>query len=881
MEHIALGILAHVDAGKTTLSESMLYLSGNIRKLGRVDNKDAFLDTEAIEKQRGITIFSKQARLQFGELDVTLLDTPGHVDFSAEMERTLQVMDYAILVISGTEGVQSHTKTLWNLLKRYEIPTFIFVNKMDRPDVDRSKLLEEMHKELSANIIDFEEDFYENVALCDESALDMYMESGSIDTDTIRMLVADRKTFPCYFGSALKTTGVNELMAGIEMYTTSLNWENSFSAKVYKIARDTSGVRLTYLKVTGGVLHARDTLVTGEDISEKVNQIRLYSGVKFTTVNEVPAGYVCAVTGLENTYVGQNLGGISLDFEPVLEPVLSYELVLPKDCDALETFNKLQQLKEELPELNITWNSINRSISVNLMGEVQTEVLKTIIQDRFGIEVGFGIGHILYKETITTAAEGVGHYEPLRHYAEVHILLEPLERGAGIVIAADCSEDVLDKNWQRLILTHLEEKMHRGVLIGAPITDVKMTIVTGRAHQKHTEGGDFRQATYRAVRNGLMYANSQLLEPYYKLILELPSECLGRAMNDIQQRHGHFKPAQIVGDRAILEGIAPVACVYDYAKEVAAYTGGRGILSYTFNGYGKCHNEQEIIEKAAYDPTADTRNPVGSVFCAHGSGFIVEWNEVANYMHMEYVYGGRKNSGSENLRVADRPKSLVSDTISQEEIDAIFASTFYSNRKDKVVGRKKFKYSGRKTVAASNTGSASSVKKFADNEKYLLVDGYNCIFAWEELSELAKANIDGARTRLLDIMCNYQGLVNNQVIVVFDAYRVVGHETEIFDYHNIHVVYTKEAETADQYIEKFAHENGRKYDVTVATSDGLEQIIIRGQGCQLLSARELEKLTAEKTKELMENFAGNDTSLKNTPFKDLLDKTVLGNNAQN
>ncbi|MGN0481843.1 MAG: NYN domain-containing protein, partial [Lachnospiraceae bacterium] len=852
-------------------------LSGNIRKLGRVDNGDAFLDTEEIEKQRGITIFSKQARLTMGELDVTLLDTPGHVDFSAEMERTIQVMDYAILVVSGTQGVQSHTRTLWNLLKRYEIPTFIFVNKMDRPEADKDAVLAELHRELSSDIIDFQGDFHENAALCHEEALEAYMEQGYLDVEMIQTMVADRLVFPCYFGSALKTTGVDRLMEGIEKYTATLNWKDEFSARVYKIARDVSGTRLTYLKITGGCLHTRDTLITGEDISEKVNQIRLYSGTKYITVNEAPAGMVCAVTGLDNTYAGQNLGAKETEFEPVLEPVLSYELVLPKDCDALETFNKLGQIKEENPELNISWNNVNRSISVNLMGEVQTEVLKTIVKERFGIEVGFGAGHILYKETITQTAEGVGHYEPLRHYAEVHILLEPLERGAGIVIDTDCSEDVLDKNWQRLILTHLEEKIHRGVLTGSPVTDIKMTLVTGRAHQKHTEGGDFRQATYRAVRNGLMYAGPLLLEPYYRLVLELPSECLGRAMNDIQQRFGHFKPATITGDRAVLEGIAPVACVYDYAKEVAAYTGGRGSLSYTFNGYGKCHNEQEIIEKMSYDPVADTRNPVSSVFCAHGSGFVVEWDEVKDYMHMEYVYGSKNNDNSNIHLQASKPKSVVSDTISQEEIEAIFASTFYANRRDKAASPRKFKYSGKRTVVAAshNTGSSSG-KKYSDNERYLLVDGYNCIFAWEELNELSKINIDGARTRLLDIMCNYQGIEKIRVIVVFDAYRVVGHDTEIFDYHNIHVVYTKEAETADQYIEKFAHENGRKYDVTVATSDGLEQIIIRGQGCKLLSARELEKLTKDKTRESLEKFAGSNVIPKNTPFKE-----ILGKNAQN
>ncbi len=883
MKHISLGILAHVDAGKTTLSESMLYLCGNIRKLGRVDNRDTFLDTETIEKERGITIFSKQAKLVIDDTDVTLLDTPGHVDFSAEMERTLQIMDYAVLVISATQKVQSHTKTLWKLLERYEIPVFIFVNKMDRPDTDKNEILEDLHRELGNNVVDFgileddRERFFENIALCDEEILETYVNQQSLTAQQIGGFITQRRIYPCYFGSALKLTAVDSLMKGISVYTQEPDWGEEFGAKVYKIGRDSNGMRLTYLKVTGGVLRVKETVRTGDGSSEKVNQIRIYSGVKYDMVSEAPAGCVCAVTGLEKTYAGQCLGDGTQEFEPVLEPVLSYELILPKDCDAMECFGKLKILSEENPELNIAWNDINKSVTVRLMGEVQTEVLKRQIMDRFGIAVGFGMGHILYKETVATKAEGVGHYEPLRHYAEVHLLLEPLERGSGIVIDVQCSEDVLDKNWQRLIVTHLEEKVHKGVLTGAPITDIKLTLVAGRAHLKHTEGGDFREATYRAVRNGLMQAESVLLEPYYAVRLQLPMKSLGRAMTDMKQRSGYFKPAQIVGETAVLEGIAPVSCMYDYAREVAAYTGGMGSLACTFNGYGKCHNTEEVINNAGYDPLADTDNPASSVFCAHGAGFIVEWDKVKDYMHVESTYQSPDNGSTVSGCI--KRVNAVSSIISQEEIDAIFASTFYANRRDRQKGRKSW---GKRTVDSNRSsslpvrdtgrdfGKVPGRKKDKVADKYLLVDGYNCIFAWQELKELADVNIDGARSKLLDCLCNYQGIEQIEVIVVFDAYRVKGHDTEIMDYHNIHVVYTKEAQTADSYIEKFAYENSHKYNITVATSDGLEQIIIRGQGCKLLSARDLEKLIAHRTKESYGNYMENNTLEKNRPFQELL-----------
>lgn len=875
MRHISLGILAHVDAGKTTLSESMLYLCGNIRKLGRVDNKDTFLDTEVIEKERGITIFSKQAKLLWNDLDITLLDTPGHVDFSAEMERTLQVMDYAILVVSATQMVQSHTKTLWKLLERYEIPTFLFVNKMDRPDTDKEKILDVLHSELGGNIVDFgsagndRNSFYENIALCDDETLEEYMQCSSLPPESIGSLIAQRKVFPCYFGSALKLQAVDELMNGICTYAMEPEYEAAFGAKVYKIGRDGSGQRLTYLKVTGGLLRVRSAIITGMGEEEKVNQIRIYSGAKYTVADEAAAGCICAVTGLENTFAGECLGECQSEFEPVLEPVLAYELILPKDCDALSCYEKIKVLSEENPELQLSWNEADRAISVHLMGEVQTEVIKRLILDRFDIEVGFGRGKILYKETIAEPVEGVGHYEPLRHYAEVHILLEPLPRGSGIVIDTDCSEDILARNWQRLIATHLEEKQHRGVLTGSPITDIKLTLVAGKAHLKHTEGGDFRQATYRAVRNGLMKAQSVLLEPYYSLRLELPSKCLGRAMTDITQRNGYCKPAQIFGENAVLYGIAPVSGMFDYAKEVAAYTGGMGSLVLTFNGYGMCHNTNDVISETGYSAELDADNPASSVFCAHGAGFIVEWDEVKNYMHVEW------NSHDKPEPVAMHVKSAgaVSETISQEEINAIFESTFYSNRRDKKNKQKGFRTFGKKTVSATQKSDAARpVKSTAQpRDRYLLVDGYNCIFAWEDLNGLAGLNIDAARDKLLDKLCNYQALEKMEVIVVFDAYRVKGHDTEMFNYHNIHVVYTKEAQTADSFIEQFAYENGRKYDITVATSDGLEQIIIRGQGCALVSSRELKVLIEQKEKESYEHFAKSNPQSKNRPFKELLE----------
>ncbi|SET37793.1 translation factor GTPase family protein [[Clostridium] polysaccharolyticum] len=847
MKKLVIGIVAHVDAGKTTLSESILYQTGSIRKLGRVDTKDAFLDTNELERARGITIFSKQAIVKYGDMELTLLDTPGHVDFSAEMERTLQVLDYAILVVSGADGVQGHTLTLWTLLRKYKVPAFIFVNKMDQKGTSRQNSLIELKKKLDENCIDFGEEgtenFYEEIAVCDEKLLSEYMEQGSIGKESIKEYIAKRKIFPCFFGSALKLTGVEEFLTGFDDYTQEPVYQEAFGARVFKITRDEQGNRLTHMKITGGSLKAKMLLTNKtakteeQDVwEEKVNQIRMYSGEKFEAVPEALAGCVCAVTGLTKTKPGEGFGIESGTWNPVLEPVLGYQLILPDGCDPAMMLPKLRQLEEEVPELHIVWDEFLQEIRVQIMGEVQTEILQTIIKQRFHVDVGFGTGKILYKETIADVVEGVGHFEPLRHYAEVHLLLEPLERGSGMQFEAKCSEDILDRNWQRLVMTHLMEKEHKGVLTGSPITDMKITLVTGRAHQKHTEGGDFRQATYRAVRQGLKQAQSVLLEPYYEFELEVPQQMVGRAMTDIDKMYGKCEITKSEGDMTTLDGEAPVATMWEYPKEVIAYTKGQGKLTCSLKGYGKCHNEQEVIEQIGYDSESDFVNPTGSVFCAHGSGFMVEWDQVKEYMHLESVLDGGNGTliESEIRPVVSQYKE--EQWIDTEEIDSILSKTFHANKKQET--RNPFKKKKREEYQGPVTRSwKPSVKK----EEYLLVDGYNIIFAWEELSELAKQTVDGARNKLMDILCNYQGMKKANVILVFDAYRVENHQTEIMDYHNIHVVYTKEAETADQYIEKFAHENASKYKITVATSDGLEQIIIRGKGCQLLSARELKE----------------------------------------
>ncbi|MEE1085581.1 MAG: translation factor GTPase family protein [Schaedlerella sp.] len=889
---LVVGILAHVDAGKTTLSEAMLYLSGSIRKLGRVDNRDAFLDTFELERERGITIFSKQAVFPVKDVDVTLLDTPGHVDFSAEMERTLQVLDLAILVISGADGVQGHTETLWKLLKRYQVPTILFINKMDQEGADAEVLLEELKKRLDFNCVVFgncgeifteEEEFYENVAMCDESLLEQYIEEGIVKQEEISRLIAERKMFPCYFGSALKLRGVEEFMEEFLKYMPAMTYPEEFGAKVFKISRDEQGNRLTYLKVTGGTLKVKDTL-TGRSISkgseesenweEKINQIRIYSGAKYETVNETQAGTVCAVTGLTHTYPGKGLGTESDSEMPILEPVLNYRIHLPEDCNVHEMLLKLKQLEEEEPLLHIIWNEKLGEIHAQLMGEVQIEILKRLIWDRYNVRVEFGTGNIVYKETIEEAVEGVGHFEPLRHYAEVHLLLEPGEEGSGIVVDTMVSEDELDRNWQRLILTHLEEKEHIGLLTGSVVTDIKITLTAGRAHLKHTEGGDFRQATYRAVRQGLKKAKNILLEPYYVYRLEVPSEYVGRAMSDLQRMKGSFDQPQLEGEMAILEGEVPVIEMQDYQSEVISYTKGRGRLNCTLAGYRSCHNSEKVIDRIGYDSERDLDNPTGSVFCAHGAGFVVPWYQVEEYMHLE---SGMKEEIEEPVYTSAavrRACTYMEMTVEDErELEAMVEAS--RRKREQAQTRKKFSYVKKNKdefAASMSVYTGSYVRKKRENQKqYLLVDGYNIIFAWDDLKELAKDNIDGARGRLMDILSNYQGIKKCEVILVFDAYKVQGFQGEVQKYHNIYVVYTKEAETADQYIEKTAHEIGRKYDVTVATSDGTEQVIIRGQGCNLLSAKELLEEIELAKQELREGYLSKKENDRNYLF-DYLDE---------
>ena len=856
MENIVMGILAHVDAGKTTLSEGMLYLSGTVRKLGRVDHKDAFLDTYSLERDRGITIFSKQAVFSLGNRRINLLDTPGHVDFSAEMERTLQVLDYAVLVISGADGVQGHTETLWKLLKLYEIPTFIFINKMDQPGTDRESLLTELKERLDEGCIVFGKgknvESLEEIAMTDEAVLDYFMEHETVRNEDICRLIRERKIFPCYFGSALKLDGVQELLAGFEEYMKPFDGKKEFGARVFKISRDDKGERLTFLKVTGGKLVVKMPI----NKEEKINQIRIYSGAKYEAVNEVEAGGVCAVTGLSSSYIGQGLGVEKGTAAPFLEPVLTYQMILPEGADTTKVLRELKQLEEEEPLLNIVWNPALEEIHVQLMGEVQTEILKTMIAERFHLDVEFGTGKIVYKETIKSPVVGVGHYEPLRHYAEVHLKMEPLEAGSGLIFDTDCSEDVLDRNWQRLILTHLQEREHPGVLTGAPITDMKITIVAGRAHLKHTEGGDFRQATYRAVRQGLKSAESVLLEPWYSFVLEVPSEQVGRAMSDIGQMNGSFEGPEAEDKQGMvrLTGTAPASEMRDYQREVWAYTKGRGRITLTLKGYEPCHNAEEVIEEIGYDSERDVDNPTGSVFCAHGAGFLVKWDEVPEYMHIKEDFLAEKPgieqdevmavqmgnhcnySGGYSFSYDDDPELL---TIMERE--------FGSKQKERD------RYSSyRKQTVSTPVLHTTVIKENEPKKEYLLVDGYNIIFAWEELNELAKASIDAARNKLMDILSNYQGFSGCTLILVFDAYKVKGNQGEVQKYHNIYVVYTKEAETADQYIEKTTHEIGRKYKVTVATSDALEQVIVMGQGAYRISARDFYEEVERTEKQIRE-----------------------------
>ncbi len=925
---IVLGILAHVDAGKTTLAEAMLYLGGQIRQVGRVDHGNAFLDNFALERERGITIFSKQAKFDWKDCEVVLLDTPGHVDFSAEMERTLQVLDYAVIVINGADGVQGHTRTLWRLLERYEIPVFVFINKMDQPGTDGAKIMSDLKKQLDENCVVFSEvvhaesargegvagaindqyvelreeaDLWDELATCDEKLMNAYLEREELSVEEIAEAVAERKVFPCYFGAALHIQGVEELLDGLEKYAPELEYEEVFGARVFKISRDNAGNRLTHLKVTGGrlkvkmVVDNQRSAAAGEEIwQEKVNQLRVYNGAGFEAVDEVTAGGICAVTGLTKTFAGQGLGAECASDLPMLEPVLNYRLELPEEADPVKVLGQLRQLEEEEPLLHIVWQEASKEIHAQVMGEVQIEVLKNLILERFELEVEFGTGSIVYKETIASRSIGIGHFEPLRHYAEVQLLLEPGERGSGLQFASLCSEDVLDKNWQRLILTHLEERTHVGVLTGSPVTDMRVLLVGGRAHAKHTEGGDFRQSTYRAVRHGLRCAQSVLLEPVFSFVLELPTEYLGRAMSDVQRMYGSFEPPVTEGERSVLSGRAPVATFADYQREVNSYTHGEGHLSCILDGYESCHNAEEVIENCAYDPEADLQNPTGSVFCAHGAGFVVDWDQVADYAHVELpaeirrlaeepVENGYKGSedgvsgnglpasavlpgqgtismGTDN-RVSQTKSSGEERYITHDEIEAIFRQTYGGHEQDKK--RKRRYHVSRRAAYESNKKSASQAAYSATSrytktgekkEDCLLVDGYNIIFAWEELRELAKVNIDSARDRLMDIMCNYQGTLGGLLILVFDAYKVKGGPGSVMKYHNIHVVYTKEAETADQYIEKTVHEMASKYRITVATSDALEQRIVFGAGAMRMSAAGLLEAVERASKELREEY---------------------------
>lgn len=954
-KHICIGLLAHVDAGKTTLAERMLYTAGEIRNFGRVDHRDTFLDTDAQERDRGITIFSKQARFSWKGVGVTLMDTPGHVDFSAEMERTLQVLDCAVLIINGADGVQSHTLTLWRLLERYQVPAFLFINKMDQPGTDADQLLSGVQKELDGRCVSFAcpngertDTFYENIAVCDEALLEKYLErmeqeesegqvcaglgqSSAGDSQKrqppvsdaeIAALVENRKLFPCFFGSALRGDGVETLLDALVSYAPAPKYGETFGARVFKITRDAQGNRLTHIKITGGSLKVKQTIgVAGRseadvpagadqkvsgvsagadgmdrqgsgasvragtrtDYVEKIDQIRQYSGEKYVTVQEAEAGSICALLGPEHTFCGQGLGAERESVLPVLEPVMTYRVNLPDGCDIHDTYTKLCKLEEEEPQLHLVRQEQSGELHVRLMGEVQIEILRKLISERFGIDVDFDEGSVLYKETIADVAEGVGHFEPLRHYAEVHLILEPGERGSGLTFRSCCSEDKLDRNWQRLILTHLEEKTHLGVLTGSPVTDMQITLAAGKAHVKHTEGGDFRQATYRALRQGLCRAGSVLLEPVYAFRMELPAALVGRAMTDVQAMSGRFDAPETVGEEAVLTGTVPVSEFGGYQTKMLAYSGGKGRLFTGLQGYEPCHNADEVIERIDYEAEHDTENPCGSVFCAHGAGFVVEWNRVEEYMHLESALkpgwrlsdgtlygvdeendqdgqyrpnsgtGPDSNAGAGNFaqRFAKRSAdgSSAVDFIGQDEVEEIFARTF---------GKKEPKKHGWARTIRAKTAAPVEVEYHggqAKQEEYLLVDGYNIIFAWGELAGLAGSDLNAARGRLMDILCNYQAFRKMHLILVFDAYRVKGNPGSVEHYHNIDVVYTKEAETADQYIEKVTHEMSRKnHRVRVATSDGLEQIIIMGAGAIRVSARELLEEVRAAENEMRENF---------------------------
>lgn len=897
MKNIVAGILAHVDSGKTTLSEAMLYQAGQIRKLGRVDHQDTYLDTDSQEKDRGITIFSKQAELAYADMHIALLDTPGHVDFGTEMERTLQVLDYVVLVINGMDGVQSHTETLWKLLERYGIPVFIFVNKMDMTGYDRDYLMDNIRHRLSDGCVDFLcEDSGEQIAMCDEAMLEHFLETGANDEQDVVNAIAGRKLFPCYFGSALKNEGVSELLDGMNRYVVEPVRGEEFGARVFKIGRDDKGERLTYMKVTGGVLKLKDVLTLrnsqGEESHEKVNQIRVYSGAKYDMVTQVPAGCVCAVPGLVNTYGRQGIGACPDGELPSLEPVLSYKVMYPTDVDAVTMVSKLRLLEEEDPQLQVQWNETAGEIYIKVMGQVQLEVVAQMVRDRFGIAITYGQGRISYKETIAAPVMGVGHFEPLRHYAEVHLLLEPMENGSGMCFDSICSEDVLDKNWQRLILTHLQEREFRGVLTGSPITDMKISITAGRAHQKHTEGGDFRQATYRAVRQGLMMAESVLLEPVYAFKIEVPQEYAGRVLADIVKMSGTMDGQEISGETTVITGHAPVYTMREYYSELTAFSRGTGRLQVDIDGYQPCHNTEEVLAERHYDPELDRFNPSSSVFCAHSAGYLVDWYDVYENMHVKEDPGfeisgqlGYTEDGYAMDIPVNRPGKSVSEmSITDEELSEIFARTFGGDYKDKDValnGRfrrttSEYKVNGQYNKSQSRDrqpgngplvgsrpadrgiATPGAFKRRKSGEDYVIVDGYNVIFAWDTLRELSEHNIDSARGKLMDILSNYQGYMNCKLIVVFDGYKVKDNKGERFPYDDIEVVYTKEGETADAHIEKLTHELARKHKVTVVTSDGLEQIVTMGQGAIRMSSRDFKAEVERVNEHLRENYLKND-----------------------
>ncbi len=837
MKKITIGITAHVDSGKTTLAEAMLYKSGKIRRLGRVDNGNSALDTDTIERDRGITIFAHQAEFSSGDTNFFLLDTPGHIDFSAETERTMRVLDDAVLVISGTDGVQSHTLTLWKLLQRYEIPVFIFVNKMDLIGAEQSAVLSDLQKRLSVSCVDFSESdelVYENSAACSEELMEKYLSEAGINDEDIIAAISDRQLFPCFFGSALKMNGVDEFVKGLDRFTAEPLRDKAFGAMVYKISYDAKGSRLTHMKITGGELRMREEInyknSDGEDVSGKISSIRFYSGDKFRNAEIAEAGDICAVTGLQFTYAGQGIGYVKNCERTYLEPVMTYKLLLPENVNVYDALKDMRKLEDEDPQLHIVWNEELHEIHIQLMGAVQLEVITQITEQRFGYKVQFTDGAVAYRETIRKKTEGVGHYEPLRHYAEVHLLLEPLERGKGLQFASSCSEDMLDRNWQRLILTHLEEKEHKGVLTGSSITDMKITLAAGKAHIKHTEGGDFRQATYRAVRQGLRKAESVLLEPYYDYELEVPSEYVGRAISDLQHMSAEFNAPESLGDTSVITGCAPVSELNGYQSEIISYTRGRGRLSCTVSGYRECHNADKIIESIGYDCDSDVENSADSIFCSHGAGYIVKWNETEKHMHIPSCI--EKNSDDEE---SDRNKArkYVEYAVSDKELMEIFERTYGKLKTDP---RRAFKKS--KTVIADN--KQVKLPKYSGPD-YLLVDGYNIIFAWEELKKIAEENLDAARGELINMMCNYQGFAGCELILVFDAYKVKGKFREIEKYLNINIVYTKESETADTYIERVSHELSENHRVRVATSDGVEQMIILGNGAMRISASEFHE----------------------------------------